>query len=343
MLLNQKNVSKILNKNFNIPIVETCVGRALKFNALEAFIFANITGCGYLDNPAYPFSPKGTLKIFREAFKYNMVTGIFDKGSLLYAPSELRNRKPYLFSGEKYVLLKELTAETLLSEELHKIYFQLKKEYHDPENYLVYVIDTQKKGYGMEPFMEYIATECFKMRGYIVENQIPLAHSVGSPDFAGYKLKNQQSGFHIEELFLLCITKDFRLLNQFMIEHAIVGEAKTSTTIMANQLKKYLDTALFVKGYEIHPDKPQPSDNCFGLINISQDYSIAFKEPERQCIPNCSEKCSKYFNWYNNYLKFCILSNLGNKKLDRIKSEDFIEKIIKTDINTVADFVKGEL
>ena len=81
----------------------------------------------------------------------------------------------------------------------------------------------------MEPFMEYIATECFKMGGYIVENQIPLAHSVGSPDFAGYKLKNQQSGFHIEELFLLCITKDFRLLNQFMIEHAIVGESKTST------------------------------------------------------------------------------------------------------------------
>jgi len=83
LLLNQKNVSKILYKNFNIPIVETCVGSALKFNALEAFIFANITGCGYLDNPAYPFSPKGTLKIFREAFKYNIVTGIFDKGSLL--------------------------------------------------------------------------------------------------------------------------------------------------------------------------------------------------------------------------------------------------------------------
>ena len=39
--------------------------------------------------------------------------------------------------------------------------------------------------------MEYLTCETFKKYGYVVENQIPLAHSIGSPDFGGYKTKIQ--------------------------------------------------------------------------------------------------------------------------------------------------------
>ena len=60
----------------------------------------------------------------------------------------------------------------------------------------------------------------------------------------------------------------------FLIENIIVGEAKTATTIMASQLEKYLKTGLFRKGYEMHPDKPYPTKNCFGLFNINNNFGL---------------------------------------------------------------------
>ena len=75
-------------------------------------------------------------------------------------------------------------------------------------------------------------------------------------------------------------------------------------------------------------------------ILASYANELALRHPNVKIFLPVTKDSKEYMQ---NYLKFCILSNLGNEKLDRIKSEDFIEKIIKTDINIVADFVKGEL
>ena len=103
--LNRDSILKIFSRNFSFPIVDTPVGEAVSMPPIQAFLFANITGAGYLDEDCFPFTPKGMLKILREAFNYNFVTGIFDRHNLYWSPGELIKTKPYLFEGNKYIIL----------------------------------------------------------------------------------------------------------------------------------------------------------------------------------------------------------------------------------------------
>ena len=313
--LNKENILQIFSKNFSFSMVETVVGKAIKMPPIEAFLFSNVTGAGYLDDPCYPFSPKGTTKILREAFQYNFVTGIFDKHNLYYSPSELKDSKPYLFNGDKYILLCECNSEKEFRSETEKIYNMLTENKLSPTDFIVFRIEGWKNGNGMECFLEYLACEFFKKRGYIVENQIPLMHTIGTPDFGGYK-NSGGIGFHPIELALLRITGNYAITGNLNIENIIVGEAKTATTIMASQLEKYLKTGLFCKGYEMHPDKPYPTKNCFGLFNINNNFEIILKEPE-QIYKEREEilDYSQYINWFINYLKLYILSNFKNAEL----------------------------
>lgn len=322
MELNRENIFEIFLKNFQFKIIDTIVGKAIVMPPIEAFLFCNVTGAGYLDDPHYPFTPKGTTKILREAFQYNFVTGIFDRHNLYYSPCELKDLKSYLFNGDKYVLLCECNNEKDFNSEIEKIYRILTENELTPTDFIVFRIEGWKKGKGMECFLEYLACEFFKKRGYIVENQIPLMHSIGTPDFGGYK-NSGNKGFHLIELALLKITGNYLITDNLNIENIIVGEAKTATTIMASQLEKYLKTGLFCKGYEIHPSKPYPTKDYFGMFNIDENFIVTLKEPKK--VYKSSEtrfNHAKYINWFTNYLKLYILSNFKNEKL-----VDFINKI----------------
>ena len=122
MDINKRDAISILSENFGYPVVKTALGNAVQMNAKDAFLFANITGAGYFDNPTFLFSPKGTQKTLREAFQFNLVTGIFNGEKLFYSPAELQKRKPYLFSGDKFVVFEEFTDECAFSEELQDKY-----------------------------------------------------------------------------------------------------------------------------------------------------------------------------------------------------------------------------
>ena len=73
MEINKASIFNIFKENFGFETVDTILGNAIKMDAYSAFLFANVTGAGYLDNPIYPFSPKGGMKILREAFQYKIV------------------------------------------------------------------------------------------------------------------------------------------------------------------------------------------------------------------------------------------------------------------------------
>ena len=320
MELNKNTITEIFRKNFQFPIVETIAGTAIKMDALNAFHFCNITGAGYLDDPTYPFSPKGVMKILREAFQYNIVTGIFDRNKLFYSPTELVASKEYLFNEDKYVLILECNSEMEFQEESQKIYDTLICEEQKTTNFIIFRVEAWKNGNGMECFLEYLACEHFKKKGYIVENQIPLVHAVGSPDFGGFKLKNTINGFHIVELSMLRITHNTDLLENLSIEHVIVGEAKTATTIMAGQLEKYLNTRAFYKGYEMHPEKQSATKRCFGMLNVSNDYSLKVEEPSEAYsgVGEIVFDYNEYLLWYENNLKFYIIANLTNEELKKL-------------------------
>jgi len=103
MEIDAKVYLKIMKKNFNVEIVQTELGKGIEMNCYSAFIYSAITGSGYLENPTFPFSPKGLMKLFYNAFNYNLVTGIFDNTNLKYTPYNLYLSRKYLFEGNPRV------------------------------------------------------------------------------------------------------------------------------------------------------------------------------------------------------------------------------------------------
>ena len=333
---------EIFKANFNYEIVETPLGLAVKMPTKDAFIYSSITGAGYFDNPVYPFTPKGLLKLFYNAFNYKFVSGIFDNGVLKNTPHILSEAKSYLFAGDKYIVPVEFESE-------EKLVNMLKERFGDlegRENYIIQRIETSKQGNGMEPFMEYLTAEYFKHLGFIVENQIPLAHSIGSPDFAGYGLSEVISminhygylsgeGFHMIELSLIRNFKSGEQKGGSNVTHDfIVGEAKTGTSQMSKQLEKYLNTGLFDQGFEIHPSKTTPAKDYFGVISMDDKYKITIILPENKYQPTAQLSRDEYRVWLNNYVKFYLIANFTNDELKK-----FYFDIKGEEINKEADLV----
>lgn len=340
MELNKNEVLQVFKQNFPFELVETPLGTAVKMPSKEAFLLSCVIGSGYFDNPIMPFTPKGLLKLFYNAFDYKFVTGIFEHTTLKNTPFNLTKAKPFLFDTDfKFVAPIEFNSEI----ELHRILDNAFETIPNPTDYLILRIEKSKKGNGMEGFMEYLTTEYFKNKGFIVENQIPLAHSLGSPDFGGYQLQETisavsryfKNGFHIIELAMIRQFGKANGLKANRDSQFIVGEAKTSTTSMTKQLSKYLDTALFDFGFEIHPSKKEASKPFFGIFNLDKDLKIQFSKPltEYESISKFSKK--DYEIWLNNYMKFYALANFTNDELNQ-----FYLQLNKKRISNQNDIVK---
>lgn len=322
--LSKEDILLIFERNFGYKRIPTPLGDAIIMPSREAFIFCNVTGSGYLDNYIYPFTPKGLMKLFYNAFDYKFVTGVFDNTTLKNTPFLLSKAKPFLFNtNTKYIVPIEFQSDMLLQDFLESNFASLK----DPTQYIIMRIEKSKKGNGLESFMEYLASEFFKKKGFVVENQIPLAYAVGSPDFGGYSIENIINttrkylpyGFHIIELAMLRLNIMPKTYISMMADdnECIVGEAKTSTKIMDTQIKKYLDTGLFDWGIELHPNKKLPTANDRGILTLSDDYLIKFIPPKENYISN-NTKYSKleYIKWLENYMKFYLISNLTNDEFN---------------------------
>jgi len=345
---------KIFEKNFDYEIKETEMGEAIEMPPFDAFLYSCVTGAGYLENPIYPFTPKGLLKLFYNAFDYKFVTGIFDNTTLKNTPYILSQAKKYLFNQPKYIVPVEFFSEGELTDYLTTRFSTLAS----PEDYIVQRIEASKTGNGMEPFLEFLAAEYFKNRGYIVENQIPLAHAIGSPDFGAYGLNKMirilnslgflpDCGFHIIELAMIRLNRYSGNRDNSVHNHLIVGEAKTNSTSMTKQLGKYLDTGLFDMGFEIHPSKTKPAADYLGLITFGADFRLEVIPPKEQYIVSQGLSLSKteYIDWLINYMKFYLLANLTNDELSefyyelnnsRISSQaDIIRFVAKMDVETL--------
>lgn len=302
-----------------------------------------------MDNFVFPFSPKGLMKLFYNAFDYKFVSGVFEKTTLRYTPLLLSKAKPFLFdSAYKFIVPFEFNSEIELQSILENAFGKLET----PTDYIIMRIEKSKKGNGLESFMEYLAGEYFKKLGFIVENQVPLAHAIGSPDFGGYDLSDIQAatrkylpcGFHIIELAMLRLNNQLFPYNSGSDypQNLIVGEAKTSTKIIDAQLRKYLDTGLFDWGFEIHPYKAEATQNDRGMFSLDDDYKIRFVPATKKYEYSKSTKQlskNEYIAWLENYMKFYLIANLTNDELNAFYKSETNEMIDSQ--YTLVEFVKS--
>lgn len=346
--LTPKDILAIFKENGLFSVEKTPIGECIKMPALDAFIFGDITGSAYIDNPVFPYTTKGLLKIYYNTMDYNRVSGVFEANKLCYTPRKLSGERPFLFDSEyKYIIPISFNTESELQNKLDYIYNSVDR----PTDYMVMRIEASKKGGGLESFMEYIACLVFRNNGFIVENQVPLSHSTGSPDFSAVKLDSIsselrsiiQTGFYTLELSLLWLKKayiyhdslDDEKLNGIS-NKIIVGEAKTSTTIMESQIKKYLRTGLFNSAYELHPNKTNPSNSSFGLIHFTNDHQI--KVEEADALANYSDSNQKgYKEWLKNYIKTYLFINLDESEIEAMMAA----KGLKYGQNDISDFVNN--
>lgn len=344
MELNKKNILTIFKNNFKCEIVNTEIGEGFKLSPYQAFIFSTITGSGYLDNPIMPFSPKGLLKIFYNAMHYNFVTGLFDNTNLNHTPYSLNQIRPFLFSDDYKVIVPiEFNSDI----ELQDYLFEKINVIPNPTQYIIMRIEISKKGNGLEPFMEYLANTYFVNRGFICENQIPLSHTLGSPDFGGYGISEvlmvlskygiHFNGLNITELAMLRFNKNSNANNNIFSDELIVGEAKTSTTIMEKQLNKYLNSKYFDYGIEIHPSKQSPSNESFGLLNIDDKSLLKYNKPKLKNELIDIKHQTKYKEWLKIYVKLYLIANLSNNEF-----QSFYKEVVGNSISTktdISDFV----
>jgi hypothetical protein len=339
MELNKKNILTIFKNNFKCEIVNTEIGEGFKLSPYQAFIFSTITGSGYLDNPIMPFSPKGLLKIFYNAMHYNFVTGLFDNTNLNHTPYSLNQIRPFLFSDDYKVIVPiEFNSDI----ELQDYLFEKINVIPNPTQYIIMRIEISKKGNGLEPFMEYLANTYFVSRGFICENQIPLSHSLGSPDFGGYGISEvlkvlskydiHFNGLNIIELAMLRFNKKSNVINNVFSDELIVGEAKTSTTIMEKQLNKYLNSKYFNYGIEIHPSKRMPSNESLGLLNIDEESMLIYRKPSKINKLFDINHQTEYREWLKTYVKLYLIANLSNNEF-----QDFHKKLIGNSISSNSD------
>jgi hypothetical protein len=310
--ISRDEVVEILFNSFGYPKIQTPLGTGVILNAYDAFIFSAITGAGYLENKIFPYTPKGQMKVFQNAFENKFVTGLIENYSFRSTPIYLSQNREYLFKGDKTLIPVEFNDEVELRKKL-----DLLSQTGDT-NYIILRLETYKKGYGLEPFLEYLACKYFNDLGYITENQIPLLPTVGSPDFGGFRLYKGfefsglslfNSGFNVIELSLLRIFKSSESFQSFKDEpHIIVGEAKTSTTNISKQIQKYIDTGLFNESIEMFPFYNSESTNS--SFYIGKDLKLVYTKKSILTI-NIKRQID-YLNWLKNYFKYYLLSNYTN-------------------------------
>jgi hypothetical protein len=346
MELSKGNIINIFKNNFKCEVIETGLGKGFKLSPYQAFIFCSITGSGYLDNPIMPFTPKGLLKVFYNAMHYNFVTGLFDNTNLKHTPYSLNQVYPFLFSDNYKVIIPiEFNSDI----ELQDLLFDKISTISNPTQYIIMRVETSKKGNGLEPFMEYLANTYFVNKGFICENQIPLSHTLGSPDFGGYGIPEvlkvlskygvHFNGLNIIELAMLRFNKNNIAANNVFSDDLIVGEAKTSTTIMEKQLNKYLASKLFNYGIEIHPSKANASNDSLGLLNIDVRSYLKYTKPKFKSDIIDIKHQSEYKEWLKTYVKLYLIANFSNNEFQAFYFEGVGSPIsTNSDISTfVAD------
>lgn len=302
----QRRVAFSLAAALNTSLIETRWGFGFNVSAVTAFELAAITGSVYSDSDSWPTSPKDFSKIFGEAFGRQFVSGLLDKGRPYATWQITKQKKPYLFKGTKTVLPIAFANEVEYIEKLRAICSM-----HEIGSFVLLRIESSKKGHGLEPVLEYLASVHFKRLGFAVENQIPLHPTIGTPDFAAststsirriFSAISQTESAVGVSIPMLAFRNAFEPGESIFEmaatptgDYSIVGEAKVGGSKGFAQLKKYSDTGYFKFGLFL-TDKSSPPSDGFGVFDaheFRQAPHITSPTTNREVV----DESAKYLSW----------------------------------------------
>jgi hypothetical protein len=316
-------------ENLGYEVLDTAIGQAVVFDPINAFVFSLITGSTYLDDDYFPFTVKGLTKLFNSVFSTQPVWGLMDGESLGFTPKNISLTRPFIFDGPKYLVPVDLKSEGMARDWLENS----RKAVPNPEHYLLLRIETWKNGNGMEPLLEYLACHCFRDWGYMVETQVPLSATTGSPDFLAIHDKNlvaslnehfgrRTHGLHLIELAMLFISHladsswPTGLVDSPPARpQTIVGEAKVGGSDPQTQLRKYMSTSYFSQQLALLDNRPQPSKAHLPALYVSLNDRIILNNIDRPSNNHDKSKMRDYLDWYQFVSKCYLLANFDAENI----------------------------
>ncbi|MGC8621993.1 MAG: hypothetical protein ACP5U0_08780 [Caldisphaera sp.] len=330
-------ILKILSINLGFVIEQNeVVGQVIRMPPRQALVYAITTGHGYIDenepDNIYRLT-RDNFRVFNQALEFNLQEGVFSLSDLRLASTLNReaSKKPYLIEEDKFILPVEYEKYQDFQKFLKDTITKLKSRGFNPNNFIIAPIRKNNSTVSeLEPFFEYVVSVYFNRQKYITDTQIPFFYSIGTPDIAAYRIPHLfdilikygfiDEGSSIVELMTTSIFGFYRPKDYSNIEReSIVFEVKTNQS-SAPQIKKYTQTMIFSKAYEVIPVTKKPEAYA-GLITITPRGEL-IKQESTKPIPFSIIKQNEYFSWIEIYLKIYILANLETNEFEDLMSKN---------------------
>ncbi|MCK4456703.1 MAG: hypothetical protein KAW39_03085 [Thermoplasmata archaeon] len=363
-------ILRILQRGLGYPLVRVQVGdesiSSIRMSPRSAFVYAALTGHGYLDvtEPELRyFVTKNMFRVFNQAGEHNLQNGIFvtDSMHLFCTPNLMAKEKPYISEGDKYVMPVVFDDHQELLVRLSATSNAFSDSGLNPHDVIVCPIRVGTKSTTeLESFFEFVVADAYSREGYIVDTQIPFYYGVGTPDVAAYAIPDlaevlREHGYigvggttidlMLRRLFGSLGEKDPHPAGR---RDSIVFEVKTGQT-EAPQILKYIRRGVFAHAYEVIPCEKDPEEYA-GLVTVSKNGELMRKEGLGSTEFSV-EKRDSYFDWLADYFKVFIISNLSNLEFRGLlgdsglspTKDDFVTWLRKTAIAEVVELVDSRI
>ncbi|OLS27447.1 MAG: hypothetical protein HeimC2_11100 [Candidatus Heimdallarchaeota archaeon LC_2] len=333
----------LLEKNCNFSKhIDPDLGLCVKLSNYEAYRFVMITGYGFISGKrkdGLKF-PRPLFQIYNQIYEYKLQNGLFDiynfstndctKNIIADYPILTNAKNAYIFPIIYSSLRDFLTKCDILKIKLNqRLSFELFA--------FIPILKKSKNPANLESFFEYLVSFHYNSLGYITDNQTPFLYAKGTPDLVSFyfpeisdimnNYKFINNGWHVCDLMNISsysMRKIGYKSNKIELEtDTLLGfEVKTNQKSAKSQIAKYASAELFQELYEIIPVKKTVQSNI-GLISYDQNFSLDIQLPKNS-IRYSETNIVRYKNWFINYMKPYLLTNLTNEIIEK---EIFHEKI----------------
>jgi hypothetical protein len=265
-----------------------------------AFEFSSFTGATYLDNSVFPFCPRPHIKLFDKPYALRLATGMFENGVSISSVEQMVKMYPIVTAKKFKLVVCSFDSES----EWRRQVDRLIQNQSEAEPYIALRLETSKKGWGLEPLLEWGFAMELKALGLVSDSQIPLGASVGTPDaqgFASVFSRRFIESITIGRFSTLSIPEilGYQFFGPAMTSHGawildsivVVGEAKTGGSSAAIQLQKYMDSGFPDQVFFLSDAKS--SSNNYGCY-LTDNFRL---NPKVTLESELTNRNAEYLDW----------------------------------------------